>query len=531
MGNQNSSKASDYGGIYVKMADQVLLTGTTVSGTIYLNLTKDYPGEKLCLRITGNEYTKWIENEKEAKKNPNVSTIMRFADNVLINKEIEIHNWNKREYIPKGQYTFPFQFAVPKGLPSSFYFRRGTAVAQIKYFIAVFIKSEKKKVPQVSFQIPVLIRETPEAALESKEISTSNNLTTCCCIHHGTVTMRTAFEKNAVAPGEKVTIISEVDNSKNTLPISSVKFSLTQKIVLLAEGHKKIFNFTIKTVELGKVDPGQAKKGSTKLEGSITLPPCQEAGSSDIEQIHLMHEYNPDPSSLITPSAHGMNITSDINLVVASDINRCLFCQSQPANALPIFVHSANLKTEPEPQVPQNWQPEQMPVTNFTVAAVQPVMVLNQAPVQAGLGMVATQMPHQPIQSPQPTMMYQPQMTMSPIMAHQNQSPVLVQQMTQSSASPSPVIMHQMSQPNPSPVKMQPMDQSMGQLNAIPMMVQPAIQGHQQYNFQTIQTFQQPQYVVQPYILQPQMVQPQLMQPQLVQPQLVQVVNPYPNYR
>lgn len=516
MGNKNSSPTGDYGGIYVKMNDEVLLTGTTASGTIYLNLTKDYPGEKLCLRITGNEYTKWVENEKQAHKNPNPVT--RFADNLIVNKEIEIHNWNKREYIPKGQYTFPFQFAVPKGLPSSFYFRRVTAVAQIKYFITVFTKSEKKKVPQISYQIPVLIRESFEANVESKEISTNSNLTTCCCIHHGSIGIRTAFEKNAVAPGETVSIISEIDNSKNTLPISKVKYLLTQKIVLHAEGHKKVFNFTIKTVELGKVDQGQTKKGSNKLEASLTLPPCQEAGSSDIAKIHLLQEYNPDPTSIITPSAHGKNIKSDINLVVASDIQRCMFCQSQPATSLPIFVYSANLQLEPEPQVPLNWEPEQMPVTNFTVAPVQQEMVLNQAPAEAGLGMIATQMPHQPIQSPQLSMMYQPQMSMSPVMTHQNSSPMMVQQMNQSQSSPSPMIMHQMSQSIASPVMMQPMPQ----INPNPVLVHPAIHGHQQYNYH--QAYQQPQYMVpvQPYVVG---------QSHPAHPQLVQAVNPYPVYR
>jgi hypothetical protein len=489
MGNQvapsgNPSEPGYYGGIFVKIDNETFTPGDTLRGTIYLNLTNAYPGDKICLSVKGTEYCKWVDRVHHSRQKPDgtmesyYEDIPREATIDIIKQELDVYDWNKGAIIPKGQYTFPFQFNVPQGLPGSFFFRRGNAVAEIKYSVEGFLKPEKDSVPKLKHKVPVTVRENPNTQIQTKEVSISKNLTTWCCCDQGTCTMRTAFEKNAYAPSEEARVITEVDNSKCSLGIPNVLFSLVQTIQLTAGQHSRHFSFTIRTTSLGRIEAGQTCLGEQRKEASIILPPGQEGKAKDFRE-GGMEGYEPDPTTVITPSAHGRLVKSDFFLQVTCQTEGCLCCDTAPSNSLPIMVYSPILIRQPDPTPPQNWQPQQMPAANLSIVITNTPGGGQTISIQQGAApaMVGNQMPQQGFAQP-------------------NQAP-----------------MNTMSQPQQPQFQQQPQPQ------------QPQFQ--QQPQYQQPQT--QPQYQQPQPQFQQQQPQFQQQQPQYIQPQTVQVGQNYNN--
>lgn len=426
MGNQaggyskNPSEPSFYGGIYVKLDQDTFTSGDNLSGNIYLDLVNAYPGDKICIAIKGTEHAKWIDKEARYRQRPDGTQETYYVDVVreqgidIIKQDLDVYDWQRGAIIPKGQYTFPFRFAVPKGLPGSFFFRGGTTVAEIRYSVEGYLKPERDNVPKLKHKLEVTVRESPNLNIQTKEISINKKLTTWCCFDQGTVSMRTAFEKNAYAPGEEARIICEVDNSKCQLAIPDVSFSLNQNIALNAGGHNRSFGFNIRSISLGRIEPGGNFVGQNRKEASIMLPPGQEGRAKDFNE--NTPEYSLDPKQFITPSCNGRLVKSSFSLGVGCSIDGCLCCDSAPYNSLPIVVYAPIKPKMADPTPPPNWQPQQMPAANLTIIVSNNAWGGTEIQIQQGgagaPGMVGNQMPQQQPgfqASPQPGLQQQPQ--------------------------------------------------------------------------------------------------------------------------
>lgn len=421
--SKNPSEPSYYGGIYVKLDQDTLTPGQVLSGKIYLDLITAYPGDKICLAVKGSELAKWIDREHRQRQKPDGTMESYYVDVPregsidIIKQDLDIYDWQKGAIIPKGQYTFPFQFKLPQGAPGSFFMRSGTTLGEIKYSVEGYLKPEKESVPKLKHKLLVVVRENPTINAQTKEVSISKTMTTWCCCNQGTVSMRTAFEKNAYAPGEEARIITEIDNTKCSLGIPGVYFSLNQNVSLSTGSHGRGFNFNIQSINLGRIEAGQSCLGEQRKEAAIVLPPGQEGRSKDYKE---GEEVQFDPKTFITPSAHGKLVKSDYSLMVSCATEGCLCCDSAPLNHLPILVYAQAPQKQPELIPPPNWQPQQMPAANLTVIITNTPGGGTEIRIQQGnpdpQSMVGNSMPPQNLnqpnqmpQQPQPQFQQQPQ--------------------------------------------------------------------------------------------------------------------------
>jgi len=417
--SKNQAEPSFYGGIYVKLDKECVNPGDTITGKMYLDLVNAYPGDMICLSVKGTEFTKWIDKEARQRQKPDGMMETYYVDvpregNInIIQQELVVYDWAKGAIIPKGQYTFPFQFQLPNGAPGSFFFRGGTTIAEIKYSIEGFLKPEKETVPRLKHKIVFVVRENPNITAETKEVSITKSLTTWCCCNQGTVSMRTAFEKNTYVPGEEARIITEIDNSKCSLGIPDVVFSLSQSVSIGDGHHTKGFHFPIKSMNLGRIEAGQSCVGQNRKEASIMLPPGQEGKAKDFKE--GIPEYNPPPSSVITPSVHGRLIKSDFSLMVYCQTEGCLCCDSAPSNGMPITVVAQAPPPQPELVPPPNWQPQQMPAANLVITITNTPGGGTEIKIQQGTqdpnnqGMIGSPMPPQNMNQPNQYPQQQPQ--------------------------------------------------------------------------------------------------------------------------
>jgi sporulation-control protein spo0M len=385
MGNENSisggknyQEASQYGGIFFRLSNNVFFPGDTVTGEVYLDLRQPYPGDKLCFEIKGEEYAKWVDRERRTRTKPDGTldvyyvNVTREAKHSIIKQELTIYDWASGQIIQPGQYNFPVSFKVPQGLPGSFFFMGGSTVAEIEYDVEAFLKPERANVPKLKHKRDVVVRENLQGTIQQKEVTITKPLKTWCCVDSGTVVMKTSFEKSAYAPGEEARVITEVDNSKCSLCIQNMFFSLNQTISLTAGAHHRSFPFNIRSLDLGGAQPGECFKGDSCKIGSIQLPPGQEGRSRDYRGENAEISDAPlDPKMFLTPSTHGRLVKSDFHLTVSCNIDGCLCCDSPPSTSLPVQIYSAARMPVPDPKPPVNWAPQQMPTTNLTITIVQ----------------------------------------------------------------------------------------------------------------------------------------------------------------
>jgi hypothetical protein len=385
MGNENSisggknyQEASQYGGIFFRLSNNVFFPGDTVTGEVYLDLRQPYPGDKLCFEIKGEEYAKWVDRERRTRTKPDGTldvyyvNVTREAKHSIIKQELTIYDWASGQIIQPGQYNFPVSFKVPQGLPGSFFFMGGSTVAEIEYDVEVFLKPERENVPKLKHKRDVVVREKLQNTIQMKEVTITKPMTTWCCIDQGSVVMKTSFEKTAYAPGEEARVITELDNSKGGLCIQNTTFSLNQTLSLTAGGHHRSFHWNIRSLDLGGAQPGDCFKGDNCKIGSIQLPPGQEGHSKEYRGENAQISDVPlDPKMVLTPSTHGRLVKSDFYLTVGCNLDGCLCCDVPPSTTLPIQIYSAARNPVPDPQPPSNWQPQQMPTANLTITIVQ----------------------------------------------------------------------------------------------------------------------------------------------------------------
>jgi len=550
MGNQAGKTSADqaqYGGIFVKLDQETFTPGDTLSGNIYVDLRASYPGDMICLEVKGSEFTKWIDREARQRPNPNgpegametyYVDIPREATRNIIKNDLTVYDWAKNQIIPPGQYTFPFAFQIPGNLPGSFYFQRGNAVAEIKYSVEGYLKPERDNVPKLKHKVYLTMREKMQQTIQQKELNLTKKISTWCCIDQGTISMRTAFEKDAYAPGEEARMLTEIDNAKCSLNIENVIFTLSQTINLSdGNGHGRYFSFPIRTVNLGSIAPGTSAIGDQRKSASIVLPPGQEGRAKDFTGAPVQ---DPDPTQIMTPSAHGVLVKSDFSLSLTCSVEGCICCDGVPSVSIPIQVYSALQRKQPDPIPPPNWNPTPMPQANLTITIVQLANGGHEIHIDTGApsgqpGMMGGQMPPQqpgfaqPNQQVQQPMMEPAKPMMQPMgnpqMNNSQQQPLMnnsfnnTAQMNNSFGNPNQ--MQQQPQPQ---YQQQPQPQYQQQPQAInPQPVQ--IGQNNQYNPQPMNNgmvqqqpmnnqYQQPQ--------QPMNTQYQ-QQPQAINPQPVQV--------
>ena len=509
MGQENSTgkrgkEAEFYGQVFVQLEQDSLAPGDTVKGVVYANIKQPYPGDKICLKVKGKEFTKWIDREARHRQKPDGTQetyyvdVPREAEIVNIKTVVDIYDWQRNAVLPPGQFSFPIQFVIPKGIPSSFFLHAGTTVAEIRYQVEAFLVPENPKFPKIKHKRDLIIKQEQTIAGQTREVSLNKEVTTCCCFGQGKVSMKTYFEKDAYVPGETARVVSEIDNSQCKLKITNINFALNQHITLRAGNHAKSFSYNLRNMSLGNVEPGQAFVGADRKEASLQLPPSIEGSARSFKGENTVTNYVVDPTNGISPSTKGNLVQSNFNLIVSCGMDGCI-CDAMPATSIPITIFAIIQRPVPQPIAPAGWNPTQMPAANLSITlnvGGQTIQINTGQPAPNQGGMANNQMPPQQ-NFGQPT-----------------PNPNMNQPM-----NPQPNFQQQQQQPNyGQPQTNQPqMNQSQGY---------PQQQQQQQYGQPQMQQQQygQPQMQQQQYG-QPQMQQQQYGQPQqqYIQPQQVNI--------
>jgi hypothetical protein len=161
-----------------------------------------------------------------------------------------------------GQFTFPFTFRLPTGIPGSFVqgawsdsvlhkgfpgsgwgedskeFARGI----VSYTVEVEADA-KGWGGDVSYRQPLTIYPALQTEIKAVKETKTANVMVCCCIDKGSATMTVYFDKNCYIPGERCSIICEAKND-SSVDFNAIKVKIKRQLTLRGDGGRQYNSVT-----------------------------------------------------------------------------------------------------------------------------------------------------------------------------------------------------------------------------------------------------------------------------------------------
>lgn len=168
MGNIDSRAKFHHGHIFMQTDHPYAISGENMTGNIYIDLQQPYPAVSLDIVIKGEEKCRWTERktrtvrDHEGKTRTETYYVHHHGSRQVIHQRFTIYVFPNQAAMP-GQYTFPFNIAIPYGCPSSAFFSGPeSAVASIKYSIkAILQPNVVVRMKEMDFKQTLMIREKP----------------------------------------------------------------------------------------------------------------------------------------------------------------------------------------------------------------------------------------------------------------------------------------------------------------------------------------------------------------------------------
>lgn len=272
-----------------------------------------------------------------------------------------------------GDYTIPFQFALPQGIPSSIMFQ-GTGQkrpkAKVKYCIKAILRNQRDE-SMMKYKQVLIVREQGDAYQTNINQSQTNNVKTWCCMDQGPSTVNVNFEKNVFEPTDVCKATVNVNNSQCNLNINHVRLAIEQDLRLTTSpggGHSNNETFVLQNQDY----PGVAARGADKeprpLEVDLKQIKYVVAASRkkkgvdkplSVEDRYMLEN--------IAANCKGRLITNQYFLTVRCDFAGCTCCSRTPVCRIPITIVPIINPQVWGYQQPQDFSPQVYQACNFAV--------------------------------------------------------------------------------------------------------------------------------------------------------------------
>lgn len=267
---------SKQGKIQIFLEKPYYLSGETVVGRVDLDVFAPVAGAKtLMIKWKGFERTliqdtQWVQDPS----NPNNKvrkTTNHKQEKDFFKKELVVFSFNGGMAMP-GKHSFPFNFQLPQGLPSVFYYQGkegdGDVIrAAVVYKVKCWLDMPGKDI-KTSEKI-IISEAVTKAIVPIKEENKKSFL-----LARGSLKMKVEMDKNVFIPGETLPIKVHVDN-ESSKKVDALKVKLMRNIIIRARGMKKDFTHEVYRMKYDGV--GEKTKKDVVLNFQIdgkTFPSC-----------------------------------------------------------------------------------------------------------------------------------------------------------------------------------------------------------------------------------------------------------------
>lgn len=360
---------SAFGTIFIQFDKGSYSPREQVNGTIFLNVFQNYPGAReVSVLIRGFEDTRLIERKtrttthrvgKTTTTRTHTYYVTHQDYNAFFNHQFVIYRFST-DFIPAGQYTFPFSFALPAGLPSTFnhtFHRYGANHAKVNYTVGARVGAFMQLGAPISCTQNFVLNQELIASTGNVRKEICKEVKSCCCCSKGDSKIVSYFEKNDYCPGETAFMITEVDNSKCKADILELKGTFKQLLRINARSYSTTLPFDHQTLVMQGIKQGETLLGEQAKRFSLQLKSTNG-------------EY-------LQPTCRGKLVSNEYHLVNSLKMDACICCDIHPTCSLVLNLRNPDQQTTRWEAMPSNWNPQQMSAYNavFTTEFGMPMQM------------------------------------------------------------------------------------------------------------------------------------------------------------
>jgi hypothetical protein len=352
--------SAQMGSMYVRLDKGEYVPGEQVSGVINLNLFAVFNQGVIYLTAAGVEQVKLVEiiktgagtDAKEEKKWHN-------DRNFFFNNRFPVHHF-QGGFLAAGQYSFPFSFVLPTGLPSSFSYKftkdHEACFAMTSYEISATLGSAAG--PALSFSLPLSVNQPQIFSNPSQRMEMNQEVTHCCCVAKGRAKITSYFEKNEYVPGETAFLITEADNMHSQAAINHIKGEFRQVVRLKAGAFEHSVSNSLCELKTPGIQPGEQRIGPNAIRLEVPL----------INKNPNQWDKNQSKNNVVQPTSRGKLINNEYYLVNTLEMDACICCGEHPNCKLQLNIRNPSLVYNPWAGQPEGWSPQVFNPVAFQVS-------------------------------------------------------------------------------------------------------------------------------------------------------------------
>ncbi|OMJ70403.1 hypothetical protein SteCoe_31627 [Stentor coeruleus] len=333
MGGENS-KYNRIGGIHIDLDQVIVKAGDTIKGMIHISLRSEIQACSLIFKFTGKSRATLKKSKSKSKSSVEAE---ESSSKTICDIYHTLLHWSSP--LAAGDYSIPFSYEIPKGVPGSFEGSVKDLFLHTFYTITAKLESKSEVLRQKN---SVIISEGPRIHESPFALEKSAGIKSCCCVNKGDSLIKLSLPQNTYEVNQKIDLTVEIDNSHGK---TSVK-NLEAKIYLLLRyfppiGEKIVATRTINTVtQKVHVKPGDSLFGDQAVKMQLNLNSIE----NDVNNMYSMFAGQ-------IQCAYFIEVVGDVSGIF-------LCCGQIPAVKLPVTVipnsRTGNMKIAPPP----GWNPK-----------------------------------------------------------------------------------------------------------------------------------------------------------------------------
>ncbi|CAL1533646.1 unnamed protein product [Lymnaea stagnalis] len=276
----------------------VFYSGNIIQGYVTVELTEPMKMRGIKLNFEGKAYVHWTESQSTGSgKNRTTTTRHYSATEKYFDQDVLLFGmWSGQgsdtKELQVGRHTFPFQFQLPHGLPSSF----EAHIGHVRYTVKSTIDKPWKfdhKTKRVFTVISVLDLNIQPNTMSRLQGTKQKHLC-CLCCKSGPIEATFHIDRTGYVPGEAIQLYAEISNG------ASRRMDKSYVDLKMVTTFRATTKSRTTTAEVARVTrPGIAGHSEDSWTGEQLvippLPPSFLVGCNIID-IHYILQLNVDPS-------------------------------------------------------------------------------------------------------------------------------------------------------------------------------------------------------------------------------------------
>lgn len=290
--------------IYTHTEKQQYYAGELVVGQVILSVVEPIHVNGVYLKVRGDQEAGFDVTRETKVQDPanEKHQITKFYQE----RVSESRKFFQRRYciyaqkctLSGGNFVFPFQFQLEAKLPGTFEIYNSSQYSRhLSAKVSYQVEAEVAVPGMLRHSQDILIHEPLRATLASTETFKETNVTFCCCIPKGRVSMSANIDQNAYRPGATVKLRLIVDNSQSRVDLEALSLKLVRTLQISARGETLYESRTVAKVKSPGVSAGDRAERYIQLDLPTDSEPSTKApliSCSYVLSVELKVPWSPD---------------------------------------------------------------------------------------------------------------------------------------------------------------------------------------------------------------------------------------------